>query len=632
MNSQHSSSTRLPANGARESQAGSHRESLVLGDALRLFFDACEQPAVICDLSGTVLHANQAFCLAHSVDPTKIVGQRIESFSPLRVPLASDFSGLSTQHPAAASLVAPAQTARFVWRLHPSVDAAGLTTGWCFIGQLATKPATNEPTHERDGRLAAFPKWNPNPVLELDQDGIPTYFNEAANSMARELGDGSIGSILPPEAREIVRSALASGQPKIRLEREYGSRVISWSFFPIVALGIVHCYAGDVTERRTLENQFRQSQKLESLGRLAGGVAHDFNNLLTVIKGQASCLATGELKPGAEAEALHHILLAAERGSNLTRQLLAFSRQQAVQFCSVDLNESLRSVDQLLSRVVGEHIEIEIRHAEGLPPIWADVSMLEQVLLNLAVNARDAMPNGGKVRIVTEEVAVGPEYKTLHPDSHEGRYLRLSVEDTGCGIAPEHLPRIFEPFFSTKAPGKGTGLGLATVYGIVKQHNGWIRVFSEAGHGTSIQIHLPCTSEPVQKARDPLAPSGPTPQGGRERVLVVEDEEPVRSLIASALGARGYVVHQAADGLEAMETFSRISGSVDLLLADVVMPGGISGRELAISLSKQHPGLKVLLITGYSSDAPAESPDRFPCLAKPFDLDDLHRALRAALA
>jgi signal transduction histidine kinase/CheY-like chemotaxis protein len=495
--------------------------------------------------------------------------------------------------------------------------------------------AQSLPTSEikRLERLASFPKWNPNPVLELDRDGLPTYFNEAAVRMAQELGNGSVANLLPPETPEIVRRALASGVPRLRLEREHGDRVISWSFFPISALGIVHCYAGDVTERRTLENQFRQSQKLESLGRLAGGVAHDFNNLLTVIKGQASCLATGQLPPGAEAEALQHILLAAERGSNLTRQLLAFSRQQSVQFCSVDLNDSLRSVDQLISRVVGEHIEVEILHAEGLPPVWADVSMLEQVLLNLAVNARDAMPNGGRVRIITEQVAVGPEYKTTHPDSDEGRYLRLSVEDTGCGIAPEHLPRIFEPFFSTKAPGKGTGLGLATVYGIVKQHNGWIRVFSEVGRGTNVQIHLPCTSEPVlRSSRDNRHATPPAPQGGRETVLVVEDEEPVRSLIASALRARGYEVHEAADGAEALAAFSRIGNRTDLLLADVVMPGGMSGRELAITLSKQHPALKVLLITGYSSDSPVESPDRFPCLAKPFDLDDLHQALRAALA
>ena len=489
-------------------------------------------------------------------------------------------------------------------------------------------------TDAQTGKLAAFAHWNPNPVLEFGADGNLTYANRGAADLARSLGWPAVDDILPGSSASIVTECLATGKPKLRLELTYGERVISWSFFPILPLKVVHCYAGEVTERHRLELQFRQSQKLESLGRLAGGVAHDFNNLLTVIRGQASFVASGKVTPEALAEALDQIQLAAERGSRLTRQLLTFSRQQIVQFGNSDLNVIIRQVQKLLSRVVGEHIQIHVRACEPLPAVWSDPSMMEQVLMNLAVNSRDAMAGGGQIMIETEVVEIGPDYVETNPDAVPGRSVCLSFRDTGTGIAPAHLPRIFEPFFTTKEVGAGTGLGLATVYGIVKQHRGWIRVFSELGRGTTFQIHFPESpgASPDQPAtRD----SSPMPGSRGETILVVEDEPPVRSLIVSALRHQGYTVHEAASGAAALQVWEEVRDDVDLLLTDIVMPGGINGRELAIRFSLANPELKVLLITGYSPDVMNETllnKNNFSFLPKPFDFEELAKAVRNALA
>ena len=483
-------------------------------------------------------------------------------------------------------------------------------------------------------QLAAFPHWNPNPVLEFGAGGKLTYANRAAADLAKSLGWPAVNDILPGSSPSIVMECLASGKPRLRLELGYGERVISWSFFPIRPLNVVHCYAGEVTERHRLELQFRQSQKLESLGRLAGGVAHDFNNLLTVIRGQASLVASGQVTPEALAEALDQIQLAAERGSRLTRQLLTFSRQQVVQFGNADLNVIIQHVQKLLSRVVGEHIQIHVRACEPLPAVWSDPSMMEQVLMNLAVNSRDAMPAGGQIMIETEVVEIGPDYVETNPDAVPGRSVCLSFRDTGTGIGAAHLPRIFEPFFTTKEVGAGTGLGLATVYGIVKQHRGWIRVFSELGRGTTFQIHFP-ESPGELPDQPPARDSSPMPGSRGETVLVVEDEPPVRSLIVSALRHQGYTVHEAASGAAAIQLWDEFHEDVDLLLTDIVMPGGINGRELAIRFSAASPDLKVLLITGYSPDVMNETllkKNNFSLLPKPFDFEELAKAVRNALA
>lgn len=510
-------------------------------------------------------------------------------------------------------------------------DDSTLVEGVLEVFQPIPDPISFSP---QTAKLAAFPQWNPNPVLEFDAEGGLSYSNKAATELASSLGWPSVADILPTATSAIISECLNTGKPRLRIEISYGERVISWSFFPIVPLKVVHCYAGEVTERHRLEMQFRQSQKLESLGRLAGGVAHDFNNLLTVIRGQASFVASGRLGPEALAEALDQIELAAERGSRLTRQLLTFSRQQVVQFGNSDLNVIIQHVQKLLSRVVGEHIQIQLRPLNPLPSIWADASMIEQVLMNLAVNSRDAMPSGGQIMIETDVIDIGPDYVVTNPDAQPGRTVCLTFRDTGTGISPAHLPRIFEPFFTTKEVGAGTGLGLATVYGIVKQHRGWIRVFSEVGRGTTFQIHFP---ESPGASAEGAAPkeSSPLPVGRGETVLVVEDEPPVRNLIVSALRHQGYTVHEAASGAAALQIWDEVGDKIDLLLTDIVMPGGINGRELAIRLSRARPDLKVLLITGYSPDVMNESllkKGTFSLLPKPFDFEELAKAVRNALS
>jgi PAS domain S-box-containing protein len=358
----------------------------------------------------------------------------------------------------------------------------------------------------------------------------------------------------------------------------------------------------DITERKHLEQQLRQSQKMEAIGQLAGGVAHDFNNLLAVIRGNAELLLMNrdQLKadPG---DCLKQVVAAADRAAGLTRQLLTFGRKQAMQSTALNVAEVIGNLTKMLKRIIGEDILLQCTFAARLPMVRADIGMLEQVLVNLVVNARDAMPNGGQLIMNSEAVRLDRGDLQRHPEGRAGEFVCLHVSDTGCGIRPEHLPRIFEPFFTTKEFGKGTGLGLATVYGIVKQHHGWIEVSSRVGTGSSFRVFLPAVEGPA-----PLAPAEPNeeaqPQGGNETILLVEDDPSVRRLSKRLLESFGYQVHEATSGREALEQWSPRVSEIDLLLTDIVMPYGVDGRKLAELMTAQKPGLKIILTTGYSGD------------------------------
>jgi PAS domain S-box-containing protein len=356
----------------------------------------------------------------------------------------------------------------------------------------------------------------------------------------------------------------------------------------------------DITERKLLDEQLRQAQKMEAIGHLAGGVAHDFNNILAVIIMQTDLLGGVEQLPADVLNGLQRIRVSAERAANLTRQLLVFSRRQVIKSGVLDLNEVITQFAMMLQRIIGEDVRL-ILHLHSVPlMIRADAGMIDQVLMNLAVNARDAMPRGGQLLIATAEKIVDESTPRLNADAAPGHYVRLSVSDTGGGIAPEVLPRIFEPFFTTKAPGKGTGLGLATVFGIVKQHQGWIEVENRPGQGVTFQIFLPASTA----ANAPLTPAAGQSRavGGAETLLLVEDEAVVRKLTRIVLEKAGYRVLEAADGAAAQEVWKQHQGSIDLLLTDMVMPGGISGRELAASLQAAAPKLRVIFTSGYSAD------------------------------
>jgi len=356
----------------------------------------------------------------------------------------------------------------------------------------------------------------------------------------------------------------------------------------------------DVTERSGLEAQLRQAQKMESVGQLASGIAHDFNNLLTVISGHVGMLMAGPPSSPKAADSLKEISQATKRASDLTRQLMTFSRKHELHLHVVDLNEVVNNVGKMLRRILGEDIALRIEFAPGLPSIKADLGMLEQVLMNLAVNSRDAMPKGGQLLIRTAAARVDDALARLNPEAAPGEFVCLTFSDTGCGIAPENLGRIFEPFFTTKELGHGTGLGLATAYGIVKQHQGWIQVASRLGEGTTFQVYFPAWHE---KSVPIIMPSGEQKViGGAETILLVEDEPPLLKLMHHVLESYGYKVLDSSTGKAALDIWALQKKRIDLLLSDLILPDGMSGQELAKILQAERPGLKVIYTSGYDTE------------------------------
>jgi PAS domain S-box-containing protein len=401
-------------------------------------------------------------------------------------------------------------------------------------------------------------------------------------------------------------------------------------------LGVIGV-ALDITERKHLTDQLRQSQKMQAVGELAGGVAHDFNNLLMVVKGHAEMLRDRLTAAGAgdgrnpALQNVAQIQQATERATGLTRQLLAFSRMQVLQPRVLDLNEVVGGMIQMVSRVIGENIELAFLPLPDLGCVKADPTQIEQVVLNLVVNARDAMPNGGRLTIETSNIELDDSYAGQHMVVEPGPYVMLTVTDTGCGMDSATQARIFEPFFTTKEQGRGTGLGLATVYGVVKQSGGYIWVYSEVGQGTTFKIYLPLVMELSDKKIQEKAPSAPEP--GSETILFVEDELSVRELVTEYLTARGYRVLDAPDGVKALEIATEFEGEIQLLITDVVMPH-LSGRELASRVSARRPRLKVLYISGYTDDSifrhgVLEGGMAF--LQKPFNLKALAAKVREVL-
>jgi PAS domain S-box-containing protein len=389
--------------------------------------------------------------------------------------------------------------------------------------------------------------------------------------------------------------------------------------------------AQDLSERHLLEQQLRQSQKMEAVGRLAGGVAHDFNNLLMVIKGHTELLLNALPPSEHYSRKIEQIDRAADRASALTRQLLAFSRLQVLQPHVMNLNGVVAEMGRLLPRLIGEDIELVIRGSEDLGAIRADASQMEQVIMNLAVNARDAMPGGGRLLIETSNAELDSNYNAVHPIVRQGRYVLLAVSDTGMGMSAETQAHIFEPFFTTKPQGKGTGLGLATVYGIVKQSGGFIWVYSEVGRGTSFKIYLPRVDQPVERVG--AARSTSEAPRGSGTILLAEDEQDVREVAREFLESGGYTVIEARDGAEALKKLEKHEGSIDLVVTDMVMPG-MTGQELTARLKLDRPGIRVLYMSGYSERAAVDSTrgdSSMRLLTKPFSRWALLRAVHELL-
>jgi PAS domain S-box-containing protein len=418
---------------------------------------------------------------------------------------------------------------------------------------------------------------------------------------------------IPPEDHAVVEAAEEASMRGERFQAEYrivrkDGTVIWVSDTAVVAKGsdtdpVMEGIIVDITDRKLLENQLQQSRRMEAVGRLAGGIAHDFNNLLTIIKGYAE-LALQRSGIQAELRAdVQQIENAAERASTLIRQLLAFSRRQVLQPKIIDLNAIVLGLDKLLGRLMGEDIEMVTRCAANVGRVKADPAQIEQVIMNLVVNARDAMPKGGRLTVETYNIDLDSTYARDHVSVKPGSYVMLAVTDTGIGMNPETVAHIFEPFYTTKESGQGTGLGLSTVYGIVKQSGGYIWVYSEPGKGTTFKVYLPRVAEPVEAK--PERVELPAANKGSETILLVEDEEAVRELTSRILSAKGYSVVAAKSVKDAEEWCDKNGGKIHLLLTDIIMPG-TSGRELARRITAKHPRTRVLYMSGYTDNVLAQ--------------------------
>ena len=435
----------------------------------------------------------------------------------------------------------------------------------------------------------------------------------------------------PGEPEEITQRVLAGETLHVttRRRRKNGTIVdVELYAVPLMAQGAPRAAYGlyqDITARVALESQLRQAQKMEAVGRLAGGVAHDFNNLLMVIKGHTELLRDRVDSADPRYRRVEEIEKAADRAASLTKQLLAYSRKQVIAPKVLDLNALVADTGKMLTTLIGEDVELKFLPGSALGRVKADPGQIEQVLLNLAANARDAMPQGGKLTIETANVYLGQEYTRQHADLRQGPYVMLAVSDDGCGMDAETQSHIFEPFFTTKETGKGTGLGLATAFGIVKQSDGHIGVYSSPGQGTTFRVYLPRVDGVVEEAGRGREEIHFGSLRGSETILLVEDEEPVRELVRECLEKNGYTVLEARDGPAAIALSEKHRGTVDVMITDVVMPG-MSGRELAQCLGSRRPQMKVLYVSGYTENAVAEHGvmDRGAAfLQKPFRPTDL---------
>jgi two-component system cell cycle sensor histidine kinase/response regulator CckA len=452
-------------------------------------------------------------------------------------------------------------------------------------------------------------------VQESDRPGLATAISAA---IARQSEIPAVDAAL---ADQPERSARFFVSPILESEASEDAAVI---------------YALETTEQRALELQFAQSQKMQAVGQLAGGIAHDFNNMLTAIIGFSDLLLTNHRPADPSFQDIMNIKQNANRAAGLVRQLLAFSRRQTLRPRVIELDEALSDISVLLARLLGETIKLEVHHGRDVWPIKADLNQLEQVIVNLAVNARDAMPRGGSLSIRTSNVTEKESEKFREQGFKPGEYVLLEVSDSGAGMQPEVMEKIFEPFFTTKDVGQGTGLGLSTVYGIVKQTGGFIYVTSKVGKGTTFRILLPRHEMQAEARADVVErpAAGPSDLTGSARILLVEDEEAVRAFAGRALEARGYKVFQAASGPEALELFSAISEPLDLVISDVVMPG-MDGPTLMRELRRRQPELKIIFVSGYAEDAFERhlAPDEknFTFLPKPFSLKELATTVKGTL-
>ncbi|HEV2104935.1 MAG TPA: PAS domain S-box protein, partial [Candidatus Eisenbacteria bacterium] len=579
---------------------------------------------LVSDASGRIVQANRQIERILGYAETELVGRGVETLMPERYRGAHAHMRAAFQANREARRMGPGRDLQALHRQgHEVAVEIGLATvirdGETFVISslidITDRRRAEEALRESERRARTLFETVRLVVLGLDRHGCVDYVNPyflELTGHAREevLGRPWVERFLPeavrPEVHGVLTAMLEGGRHPHHvnpiLTRAGEERLIAWNNTvlrdergdPSGTLSI----GEDITQRIRLEEQLRQSQRIEAVGRLAGGVAHDFNNVLTAILGYGNLLRGDVPAQGPAAEKLDEILKAAQHAAGLTRQLLAFTRQQVLAPQVLNLNGLVAEVEQMLHRLIGENVQLRTRLARDLGNVRADPGQLQQVIVNLAVNARDAMPEGGSLVLETANAALTEAYAEEHVPVVPGDYVMLAVSDTGAGMAPEVRARIFEPFFTTKEHGKGTGLGLATVYGIVKQSGGYIWAYSEPGRGSTFKIYLPRVGEPLEAAgRRPVG----SPLQGRETVLLAEDDERLRPLIRDVLAGLGYTVLAAEDAGAALAAARAHAGPIELLVTDVVLPGE-SGRELARALSALRPATRVRYISGYTDD------------------------------
>ena len=578
--------------------------------------DSCVR---ISDISGRIIYANPAFLQTYGYTEAELLGQSIECvISPRNTPeIQKQILSAAMQDGWSGEVWSRTRDGReFLTTVTRSVVRNDRGEAIATVGvsrDLTQRKAVEGALEESRRRFQAFLEHGDLVTLLLDRRGLIVSCNDAVLALVGKRREEVIGTAavehLAPDCRERHMRDLAAAFRQEKLERLTENAVIDtqgrrrwfqWSTTPIRGadgrVSELACIAFEITEQRMLREEYLQSQKLDSIGRLAGGIAHDFNNLLTVINGYSSMLLDRLDESDRSRPLAQEIHNAGVHAAGLTGQLLTFSRKQVIAPRPTDLGAVVRDSERMLKRVIGEDIRLVTTLDAGDPRVMADPDQMRQVIMNLAVNSRDAMPDGGVLAISTQATTIGGGGL---PDRAPGEYVLLTVTDSGIGMDDQTLQHLFEPFFTTKQQGKGTGLGMATVYGIVKQSRGWIDVSSARGSGTTVRVYLPRTNA-VAKTRE-IPPAGDD-VAGRATVLIVEDQDLVRELAASVLAGRGYFTLEAADGPEALELLAgRKPGEIDLLLTDVILPG-MSGRELADRVRSEFPQIKVLFTSGYSGE------------------------------
>jgi two-component system, cell cycle sensor histidine kinase and response regulator CckA len=622
-------------------------------------------PVLLCRFlpGGEITYVNRAYCAYFEKTSEELVGAPFLSLIPEenRPSVMAGISAMTVESPTQSHehpVHAPGGEIHWQrWTNRALFYARGCPVAYQSIGEdISDRKRAEEAFRGENIRAQLYLDLAGVVFVALDTDGTVTLANRKACEVlgyaeGEIVGTNWFDHYLPERLREgvseVSRKLLCGEIEPVEyhenpvLTRGGEERLIAWHNTALRddegAIAGLLSSGEDITdrkqaeeEREQLEGQLRQAQKMEAIGQLAGGVAHDFNNLLQAMLGYGEIALNGVEGDSSVHADIEEVLKAGHRAKTLVRQLLAFSRRQVLEMQDVDLNLLIGDLMKMIRRVIGEHITLEVISGHELGVVRADAGQLEQILMNLCVNARDAMPEGGTITIETENVLIDDMYADTHPWVEPGRYVLTSVTDTGCGMDEETIGSIFEPFFTTKEVGEGTGLGLSTVYGLVKQHLGVVHAYSELDRGTSFKVYLPVIERSAAAVGDKI--EGPV-VGGSETILLAEDDDAVRELTASILERAGYTVFVVSDGEEALRTFEEHADEIDLALLDVVMPG-LGGRSVFEAIRATHPRTRVLFSSGYSMNAVHTNfvlDEGLTLLRKPYQRDELLRKLREVL-